>query len=91
MNGPARDAAADTGFIVRTFHEMARLAQQADSMLPGFDRQMRVAGDATAAAQLSEAYKGFKAVQDALDRTWAQVEPTVTAVLEAHPEIEPPA
>ena len=92
MNGSAESGAAtETGYIVRTFHEMTRLAQQAESMLPGFDRQMRVGGDASAAAQLDDAYKEFKAVQDALDRTWAQLQPTVAAVLRAHPEIAPPA
>jgi hypothetical protein len=91
MNRSTRDAAIETSYIVRTFHEMTRLAQEAESMLPGFDRQMRVVRDASAAEQLSDAYKGFKAVQDALDRTWAQLQPTVTTVLEAHPEIGPPA
>lgn len=58
-------------------------------MLPGFDRQMRVAADAAAAAQLADARKEFKAVQDSLDRIWAQIEPTITGVLDAHPEISP--
>lgn len=91
MNGPTREGATETAYLVRTFHELTRLSQEAESMLPGFDRQMRVGGDATAAAQLIEAYRGFKAVQDALERTWEQSEPTVRAVLEAHPEIAPPA
>jgi hypothetical protein len=90
MNGSARGGTTETGYIVRTLHEMTRLAQEAESMLPGFDRQMRVVGDAAAAAQLDDAYKEYKAVQDALDRTWAQLEPTMAAVLEAHPELAPP-
>jgi len=90
MNGSARGGTTETGYIVRTLREMTRLAQEAESMLPGFDRQMRVVGDAAAAAQLDDAYKEYKAVQDALDRTWAQLEPTMAAVLEAHPELAPP-
>lgn len=91
MSGSTRDGVTETAYLVRTFHEMTRLAQEADSMLPGFDRQMRVVGDAGAAAQLTEAYKEFKAVLHGLDGTWAQLEPTVGAVIEAHPEISPPA
>lgn len=75
---------------MRTFHEMTRLAQEASSMLPGFDRQMRVVGDTAAAAQLSKAYLEFKAVLHELDGTWAQLEPTIAAVIKAHPEISPP-
>jgi hypothetical protein len=90
MSESTGGGSTETAVIARTFLEMAKLAQQAESMLPGFDRQMRVAGDAAAAAQLVEAHKEFKAVQDALDRTWAQIEPTITGVLEAHPEISPP-
>ena len=90
MSGSSGGGHTEAGVIARTCHEMARLAQEAESMLPGFDRQMRVAGDAAAAAQLAEAYSEFKAVQDALERTWAQTEPTIKAVLEAHPEISPP-
>jgi len=90
MSASTGGGPTETGIIVRTFHEMARLAQEAESMLPGFDRQMRVARDAAAAAQLVEAHNEFKAVQDALDRTWSQIEPTIKTVLEAHPEISPP-
>jgi len=91
MNTSARDGANETAYLVRTFHEMTRLAQEAASVLPGFDRQMRVGADTAAAAQLSKAYKEFKAVVNELDRTWAPLEPTIATVLEAHPEISPPA
>lgn len=69
---------------------MASLAQEVDAMLPGFDRQMRVTRDATAAAQLADAHSEYKAVFEALERTWAEIEPTITAVIEARPEILPP-
>lgn len=90
MNTTARDGANETAYLVRTFHEMTRLAQEVSSMLPGFDRQMRVVGDTAAAAQLFKAYKEFKAVVNELDGTWAQLEPTLAGVLEARPEISPP-
>jgi hypothetical protein len=90
MSESTGGGSTETAVIARTFLEMAKMAQRAESMLPGFDRQMRVAGDAAAAAQLVEAHKEFKAVQDALDRAWAQIEPTITGVLQAHPQISPP-
>ncbi|MBR7828809.1 hypothetical protein KDK95_21045 [Actinospica sp. MGRD01-02] len=90
MSGSSGGGLAEAGVIARTFLEMARLAQEAESMLPGFDRQMHVARDPAAAAQLLDAHNEFKAVQDSLERTWAQVEATVKTVLEARPEITPP-
>jgi hypothetical protein len=90
QTGQAGGGQAEACAIARAFFDMARLAQETESMLPGFDRQMRVAGDAAAAAQLAEAYNEYQAVSDALGRTWAQIEPTITAVLEAHPELAPP-
>jgi hypothetical protein len=90
MGGSSGSGHTEAGVVARTFHEMAKLAQEAESMLPGFDRQMRVARDAAAAAQLADAHSEFKAVQETLERAWARIEPTIKTVLEARPEISPP-
>lgn len=89
MSKPSAARSSDAGIIARTLLDVASLAQQVDAMLPGFDRQMRVSRDAAAAAQLADAHSECKAVLDTLEHTWAAIEPTVRAVLEARPEIPP--